>query len=149
MSTNVVTRFSQKSFLLLAGGVSLPFLLSACSGSSSSSEGSVQGGEANLVLPDISGVTTAIGLSGRTILYIGLLLCLFGFGFGLMAYTQLQRLPVHRAMLDISELIYQTCKAYLTKQGKFLMVLWAFITAVIVIYYKALVGFSWLSLIHI
>ncbi|MCI1675470.1 MAG: sodium-translocating pyrophosphatase [Ancrocorticia sp.] len=140
MSTNVVTKSPHRG-LLAATVLALPFLLSACSGQSS--ESTVHGGEATLELPDLSGVTTAIGLSGRSVLYIGLLLCLFGFGFGLMAYTQLKHLPVHKAMLEISELIYQTCKAYLTKQGKFLLVLWSFITVVIVVYYKALVGFTW------
>ena len=46
-------------------------------------------------------------------------------------------------MLRVAELIYSTCKAYLLRQGRFLLVLWLFITAVIVVYYKALVGFGW------
>lgn len=86
---------------------------------------------------------TAIGLSGRTVLYIGLALCFFGFGFGLLTYSQLRKLPVHRSMLEISELIYTTCKAYLHQQGKFLLILWVFITTVIVVYYKFLVEFTW------
>ena len=142
MSTNVVTSSSLKKYSVLAAALASSLLLGGCSGNEAQESG-VHGGEASLALPDLSGVTTAIGLSGRTILYIGLLLCVFGFGFGLLAYTQLKRLPVHKAMLEISELIYQTCRAYLTKQGQFLMVLWLFITAVIVIYYKALVGFTW------
>jgi K(+)-stimulated pyrophosphate-energized sodium pump len=46
-------------------------------------------------------------------------------------------------MREISELIYATSKAYLLKQGQFLLILWAFIAAVIVIYYGVLVGFTW------
>ena len=38
-------------------------------------------------------------------------------------------------MADISELIYETCKAYLIQQGKFLLVLECFIGVVIVFYF--------------
>ncbi|MDN5963532.1 MAG: sodium-translocating pyrophosphatase [Actinomyces sp.] len=107
------------------------------------SSGTVHGGEASLALPDLSPVTVASGISGRTLLFIGLLVCVAGLVFGLVTYLQLKRLPVHRSMLQVSELIYSTCKAYLLKQGRFLMVLWVFITAVILIYYKFLVGFTW------
>ena len=62
--------------------------------------------------------------------------------FGGMIYLQLKNMPVHRSMLEISELIYATCKAYLFQQGKFLMILWVFIAAAMVAYYKFLVGSS-------
>ena len=105
--------------------------------------GDAHGGEASLVLPDLSVVEVVGGFSGRLLLVIGLVLCVLGLGFGVMVYTQLQRLPVHLSMREISELIYTTSKAYLLKQGRFLLMLWLFIAAVIVVYYKALVGFSW------
>ncbi|WP_312349591.1 sodium-translocating pyrophosphatase [Actinomyces sp.] len=105
--------------------------------------GTVHGGEASLELPDLAPVTLASGISGRALLVVGLGVCVLGLVFGLVTYLQLKRLPVHRSMLQVSELIYSTCKAYLVKQGRFLMVLWVFITAVILIYYKFLVGFTW------
>ena len=74
---------------------------------------------------------------------IGLLVCLAGLGFGLATYRRLRVLPVHESMREISELIYQTCKTYLIQQGRFLLILWLFIGTVILLYYKALVGFSW------
>ena len=101
------------------------------------------GGEVNLALPDLSAVATVSGLSGRLLLTLGLLLCVFGLGFGAWVYAQLRRLPVHASMLEVSELIYTTCKAYLAKQGRFLLVLWAFIAAVIVIYFGFLVQLPW------
>ncbi len=55
-----------------------------------------------------------------------------------MIYQQLRNLPVHAAMLEISELIYETCKTYLITQGKFLALLELFIGAVIVIYFGVL-----------
>jgi K(+)-stimulated pyrophosphate-energized sodium pump len=77
------------------------------------------------------------------LLMFGLLVCALGLGFGLIAYLQLKKLPVHESMREISELIYSTCKAYLLKQGQFLLILWLFIAAVIVVYYGVLVGFTW------
>src|SRR5437660_11136650 len=78
------------------------------------------GGEANLKLPDLSQVTF-YGVDGHKLLLIGILFCVFGLGFGLIIYTRLKTLPVHRAMREISELIYETCKTYLITQGKFLL----------------------------
>lgn len=121
--------------------------LSGCSGgapeATSGAEGSTHGGEAALELPNLSQATVWMGVSGTTLLWISLIVCLVGFIFGIMSYSSLRRLPVHRSMLEISELIYTTCKAYLFKQGRFLMVLWIFITTVIVIYYKFLIHFTW------
>src|SRR4051812_35630894 len=96
-----------------------------------------EGGEAALKLPDLSSVPF-LGMDGHSILMIGLLFCVFGLGFGLMIYMRLKKLPVHRSMLEISELIYETCKTYLLTQGKFLMLLWAFIAAIIVLYFGVL-----------
>ena len=71
------------------------------------------GGEANLRLPDLSQVKF-LGTDGHTLLLFGILFCLFGLGLGLVIYTRLKNLPVHKSMRDISELIYETCKTYLT-----------------------------------
>ncbi|MFD0865144.1 sodium-translocating pyrophosphatase [Tessaracoccus lubricantis] len=99
------------------------------------------GGEANLQLPDLGSVDF-LGIPGSALLGLGLIVCALGLGFGLMTYTQLKRMPAHTAMREISELIYTTCKAYLKQQGRFLLVLWAFIAAIIVFYYLFLVGFG-------
>ncbi|HEY7402957.1 MAG TPA: sodium-translocating pyrophosphatase, partial [Candidatus Angelobacter sp.] len=96
------------------------------------------GGEANLRLPDLKSVSF-LGFTGSALLEIGLLFCALGGLFGFIIYTQLKNAPVHRSMKEISELIYETCKTYLVTQGKFILVLWAFIAVVIVLY------FGWLS----
>src|SRR5688572_27742080 len=80
------------------------------------------GGEASLVLPDLS-QQSFLGMNGDALLMIGLVVCAVGLGFGLMIYKQLQAMPVHRSMLEISELIYETCKTYLGTQGKFIAIL--------------------------
>jgi K(+)-stimulated pyrophosphate-energized sodium pump len=95
------------------------------------------GGEASLKLPDLSQVLF-LGIDGHRLLMIGILFCIFGLGFGLVIYTRLKKMPVHRSMLEISELIYETCKTYLVTQGKFLLILWLFIAVVIVLYFGVL-----------
>jgi K(+)-stimulated pyrophosphate-energized sodium pump len=99
------------------------------------------GGEANLVLPDLSQVQFVGGLDGHTLLSLGLIVTLAGFAFGLAFFVQLRRLPVHKSMLEISELIYETCKTYLVTQGRFILLLELFIGAVIVLYFGVLLQF--------
>jgi K(+)-stimulated pyrophosphate-energized sodium pump len=94
-------------------------------------------GEAALKLPDLSQVTF-LGIDGHKLLTIGILFCIFGLIFGLTIYSRLKNLPVHRAMREVSELIYETCKTYLFTQGKFLLFLWVFIAVVIVLYFGVL-----------
>src|SRR5215470_2294612 len=97
--------------------------------------GSAFASEADLQLPDLSKVTFLGGTNGRSLLMWGLLICLFGFGFGIYQFSQLRKLPVHKSMLEISELIYETCKTYLITQGKFIIALWVLIGAVMVLYF--------------
>jgi K(+)-stimulated pyrophosphate-energized sodium pump len=99
------------------------------------------GGEANLKLPDLSSVNF-LGINGHKLLLFGILFCVFGLAFGLAIYTKLKNLPVHRAMREISELIYETCKTYLVTQGKFLLLLEAFIAVVIVLYFGVLLHYE-------
>ncbi|HWR63003.1 MAG TPA: sodium-translocating pyrophosphatase [Candidatus Thermoplasmatota archaeon] len=99
------------------------------------------GGEASLVVPDLNTVEF-FGLNARLLLGIGLIVCLLGLLFGLFNYLRVKQLPVHKSMRDISELIYETCKTYLITQGKFLLILWAFIGAVIIIYFGVLLHFE-------
>jgi K(+)-stimulated pyrophosphate-energized sodium pump len=98
------------------------------------------GGEANLKLPDLSQVVF-LGVDGHRLLMAGILFCILGLGFGLVIYTRLKNLPVHRAMREISELIYETCKTYLITQGKFLLLLWLFIALIILLYFGVLLKY--------
>jgi K(+)-stimulated pyrophosphate-energized sodium pump len=92
------------------------------------------GGEAHLVIPDLD-QGTFLGFSGRTLLMGGLGVCALGLLFGLITYRQLRDLPVHTAMREVSELIWETCKTYLFTQGKFLLILEIFIGVIIVFYF--------------
>jgi K(+)-stimulated pyrophosphate-energized sodium pump len=97
------------------------------------------GGEASLVLPDLS-ITDVGGFDGRTLLIGGLGVSALGILFGLVILNQLKNMPVHRTMLEISELIYETCQTYLLTQGKFLALLEVFIAVIIVLYFGVLSG---------
>jgi K(+)-stimulated pyrophosphate-energized sodium pump len=97
-----------------------------------------QASEASLVLPDLSSVPLFGQTNGRTLLIWGMLICIAGLLFGLWQYVRLKRLPVHRAMLEISELIYATCKTYLVTQGKFILILEVCIGTIMVVYFGVL-----------
>jgi len=90
--------------------------------------------EAKLVLPDLESVQF-LGVSGRSLLLIGIVVCALGLAFGMSIFYQLRKLPVHRSMLEVSELIYETCKTYLITQGKFILILEGFIGTIMVIYF--------------
>jgi K(+)-stimulated pyrophosphate-energized sodium pump len=115
-------------------------LLAASSITALAKPAEAAGGEASLKLPDLSQVSFFNGaIDGHKLLLIGILFCLGGLGFGMVIYTRLKNLPVHRAMRDISELIYETCKTYMITQGKFILLLWVFIAVIIAAY------FGWLA----
>ena len=100
------------------------------------------GGEANLKVPDLSQVTFLNGIPGDKLLLGGLVICAVGLLFGVVIYAKLKALPVHQSMLEVSELIYETCKTYLTTQGKFILLLEVFIGLVIVLYFGYLLSFA-------
>ena len=96
------------------------------------------GGEASLALPNLGSVTFAGGINGHTLLLFGLIVCALGMAFGIAAYAKIRGLPVHQSMAEISDLIYETCKTYLLQQGKFLLLLWVFIGAIVLLYFGSL-----------
>jgi len=100
------------------------------------------GGEANLKLPDLNSATFLGGINGGTLLMGGLVVSALGLVFGLIIFVRLRNMPVHSSMLEVSELIYETCKTYLATQGKFLIILECFIAVIIVFYFGFLQGFA-------
>ena len=104
-------------------------------------------GEADLKIPPLQG--SFMGMTGHNLLLIGLFICLLGIVFGLVQYSQIRNLPVHKSMLEISELIYETCKTYLMTQIKFIAILWSFIAVIMIAYFKFLAHtpMSWAQVI--
>jgi K(+)-stimulated pyrophosphate-energized sodium pump len=92
------------------------------------------GGEVNIQLPDLN-QGDFLGMTGHQILLSGLVVCVLGLLFGLWTYTAVKNLPVHKSMADVSAIIYETCKAYLIQQGKFLLILELFIGTVMIAYF--------------
>src|SRR5262245_53318614 len=98
------------------------------------------GGEASLVLPDL-GQVSMLGYNARTLLMAGVGICLLGLLFGLVSYGRLRRLPVHQSMLEVSELLYETCKTYLITQGRFILLLELFVGTIIALYFGLILHF--------
>src|SRR5581483_492015 len=130
----------------VAAAVTAPVATAVQEGSSAPAE---SGGEASLRLPDMKSVPFLNGISGYKLLEIGLIFCFLGGLFGFTIYMQLKNAPVHRSMREISELIYETCKTYLITQGKFILLLEAFIAVVIVLYFGVLEHYPATSVIII
>jgi K(+)-stimulated pyrophosphate-energized sodium pump len=104
--------------------------------------GEHHGGEASLILPDLGSVNFLGNISGWSLLTSGLVVCGLGLLFGLIIFTQLKNLPVHKSMREISELIYETCKTYLVTQGKFILLLEIFIGVIMIVYFGVLRHFE-------
>jgi K(+)-stimulated pyrophosphate-energized sodium pump len=96
--------------------------------------------ELDLEIPAIDTSYRLFGaeVSGLTLLYVGLAVCIFGMLFGLAMYSRVKRMPVHSSMSDVSNIIYETCKTYLLQQGRLLVVLWIFIAACLIYYFGVL-----------
>ena len=87
--------------------------------------GGAYASEADLKIPKLDSVTFSSlgGVSGHTLMLIGLAVCILGGLFGLLQYQQTKNLPVHDSMATVSNTIWETCKTYLFTQGKFLAIL--------------------------
>ena len=114
-----------KKIIMLLSALTCPFLLSA--------------NEADLTLPDFKNVSFFNGaLNGQSLLLWGSIIVLLGLLFGLFLALRIKKHPVHRAMKNVSNTIYETCKTYLLQQGKFLLILFVIIGAVICFYFGGL-----------
>lgn len=87
--------------------------------------------EADLKIPDLSA-------DQNNLLMIGLVVCAIGLLFGIFQFLKVKKLKAHQSMLDVAQIIYETCKTYLHQQGKFLAILFAFIAVCIAFYFGVL-----------
>src|SRR5688572_17272806 len=93
--------------------------------------------EADLAIPDLhQGKFIIFGseITAWNLLAYGALVICGTLGISLYQFFQIKKQPAHQSMLDIAEIIFQTCKTYLLQQGKFLLMLWALI-AICITYY--------------
>ena len=104
------------------------------------SAGGAFASEADLKIPNLDRVTFSSlgGVSGHTLMLLGLAVCVLGGLFGLLQYQQTKNLPVHKSMAAVSNTIWETCKTYLFTQGKFLAILWLLIAGCMIYYFGVL-----------
>ena len=100
------------------------------------------GSEADIKIPDLGQVKFdgLGGVSGTTLMMLGIVICAIGALFGVVQYLQTKALPVHECMARVSHSIYETCKTYLLTQGKLLAILWVLIGGCMVFYFGTLSG---------
>ena len=79
-------------------------------------------------------------ITGSQILLYGLIICGFGFIFGLYEFFKIKKMPVHKSMANMAALIYETCKTYMKQQAVLLVILEAFIAVCIFYYFFGLNG---------
>jgi K(+)-stimulated pyrophosphate-energized sodium pump len=129
--TRTLSRTEAPSMGLKSAAARVLGLLAVLAGTTASAS------EADLVLPDFTSATFQAlgGLNGRSLLMAGIAVCIGGLFFGFWQYSRLKNLPVHKSMLEISELIYETCKTYLITQGKFILMLEGLIAVVMIGYF--------------
>ena len=100
-------------------------------------------GEADLEVPDLGQTTFFNGaVTGWQLLFYGLAIVIIGLLFGYWQYTRIKGMPAHKSMLDVSKIIYETCKTYLLQQGRFLIILFIIIGIAIAYYFLALSGMA-------
>jgi len=78
------------------------------------------------------------GVNGWDLLFYGLIFVILGWAFGIWQYSRINKIPVHKSMLHVSNIIYQTCKTYLVQQGKFLLILFGIVAAAVFYYFFGL-----------
>ncbi|MEO8665744.1 MAG: sodium-translocating pyrophosphatase [Ignavibacteria bacterium] len=91
--------------------------------------------EANLKIPELSA-------DQNRLLTYGIFVCLLGVLFGVYQFMAVKKLPAYKSMLEVSQVIFETCKTYLLQQGKFLFILFIFIGACMAFYFGGLQGES-------
>ena len=100
--------------------------------------------EADLVVPSLKqSVFNGLGgINGWDLLLYGIVVIVLGLLFGMVQFNKIKKLPVHKSMSKVSDIIYETCKTYLLQQGKFLIILFAIIGVAISYYFIALAHMS-------
>ena len=89
--------------------------------------------EADLIVPDFKSNPMSWKL-----LLIGLAISVLGLILGAKDYFNVKKIKAHKSMLDVGNLIFETCKTYLIQQGKFLVLLEVFIAICIGFYFGVL-----------
>ena len=87
--------------------------------------------EADLVVPSIKDISP----DSFNLLLIGIGISVLGLLLGFIEFLRIKKLDVHKAMAEVGNTIFETCKTYLIQQGKFLLVLEVLIGLCIAFYF--------------
>ena len=87
--------------------------------------------EADLVVPSIKDISP----DSFNLLLIGMVISVLGLILGFIEFLRIKKLDVHKAMAEVGNTIFETCKTYLIQQGKFLLVLEVLIGLCIAFYF--------------
>ncbi|HOD13079.1 MAG: sodium-translocating pyrophosphatase [Spirochaetes bacterium] len=99
--------------------------------------------EADLAIPDLhAGSYTLFGvtITAWQLLFYGALVICGTLGISLFQFFMIKKEKAHVSMLKVAEIIYQTCRTYLLQQGKFLLMLFAFIAVAMAFYFIVMKG---------
>lgn len=89
---------------------------------------SVFSSEADLKIPELSS-------SQNHLLMVGLIITILGIMFGWYQFQKVKKEKAHSSMLEVANIIFQTCRTYLIQQGRFLTLLFLIIAAIITFYF--------------
>src|ERR1043166_247390 len=99
--------------------------------------GTAFAGESDLAIPDLKkGFFTIFGnqITAWNLLFYGAMVIAGTLGISLFLRHQIKAQPAHKSMLDVAEIIFQTCKTYLLQQGRFLIMLFVLIGSAMAYY---------------
>ncbi|MEK7467634.1 MAG: sodium-translocating pyrophosphatase [Planctomycetota bacterium] len=99
--------------------------------------GSAFAGEGDLAIPDLHKASFTIfgkAIEAYWLLFFGAMVITGTLGISLLLRRQISVLPAHKSMLDVAEVIFQTCKTYLVQQGRFLLMLFVLIGSAMAYY---------------
>lgn len=108
--------------------------------------------EADIAIPDLhAGQFHIFGqvVKAWDFLFYGALVICFTLSISLFLFSQVKKQRAHSSMLKVSETIYQTCRTYLLQQGKFLLMLFAFVAVIMSYYFLVLQGKSVGTLLYV
>ncbi|MDR1484828.1 MAG: sodium-translocating pyrophosphatase [Planctomycetaceae bacterium] len=96
------------------------------------------GSEADIIIPHLSvgKFDTLFGINGWLLLFLGLSVVIVTLVISLYLFVEVRKLPVHKSMSNVSDVIFKTCSTYLLQQGKFLIWLFFCIAAVYLVFVK-------------
>ena len=93
-------------------------------------------GEADLKIPDLHNGSFPgfFNMNAWDFLFYWAFVIVATCGISLYLFFQIKKLPAHKSMLEVANVIFHTCSTYLIQQGKFLLMLFVIISLAMIYY---------------